>query len=47
MAQCAKVLNAISNMTVVVEGKVHMLGKLNVAGDSSKLEIKENKEVSN
>jgi len=47
VAECVKMLNAISNMTVVVEGKVHMIGQLTVSGDASRLDIKEAREVSN
>lgn len=47
VAQCVDVLNAISNMKVVVEGRVHMLGQLEVSGNSSTLTIQEGKEVAN
>jgi hypothetical protein len=47
VAECIEVLNALQNMTVVVEGKVHMQGKLEVTGDSSRVKILDSKEVSN
>lgn len=45
VAECIGVINAIGNMQVTVEGRVHMTGKLEVSGDSSTLEIKEPKEI--
>jgi len=45
VAECAQALNALQNMTVVVEGKVKMLGTLTLSGSSSRLEIKEASEV--
>ena len=45
VVECMEVVDAISNMTVVVEGQVKMIGKLTVSGGSSRLELKENREV--
>ena len=45
--EAIKVLNALQDMTAVIEGKVHMQGKLEVTGDSSRLKILDTKEVSN
>jgi hypothetical protein len=45
--ECIEVINAIQNMTVIVEGRVKMLGELTVAGGQSVLKITEAKEVSN
>lgn len=45
VAECVEVLNAIQNMRVIVEGKVRMLGQLEVGGQGSRLTMRENKEV--
>jgi hypothetical protein len=45
--ECIEVVNAIQNMTVVVEGRIKMLGELSVAGGQSILKITEAKEVNN
>jgi hypothetical protein len=47
VAECIDAVNAIQNMTVVIEGKVHMQGKLTVSGGSSLLKITDAKEVTN
>ncbi len=43
--ECVKILNAIQSMKVVVEGKIKMMGTLEVGGNASVLQIKEQKEV--
>jgi hypothetical protein len=45
VAECVDVLNALQNMTVKVEGKVRMIGKLDVKEGSSILQIEEKSEV--
>lgn len=45
VAEIAGVVNALQNMTVLVEGKIRMTGKLNVSQGSSELKIVENTEV--
>lgn len=47
VAECANVLNALQNMTIVIEGKVHMLGRLDVSSGASVLRIIEGSEISN
>lgn len=45
VAECIDVLNALQNMTVRVEGRIRMQGKLEVGTGSSKLTIEEGSEV--
>ena len=45
VAECIDVLNALQNMTVKVEGKVRMIGKLDVQGGHCTLVIEEHTEV--
>jgi hypothetical protein len=45
VAECIEVLNALQNMTVRVEGKIHMLGRLNMSSGSCELVIEEKTEV--
>jgi len=43
--ECVDVVNAISNMKIILEGRVHMMGTLEVGDDSSKIVVREPKEV--
>ena len=37
--QCAEVLGAVANMTALVDGKVHYIGKVDINGDTSTLRL--------
>lgn len=43
--ECIDVLNALQNMTVKVEGKIRMVGRLDVQSGHCTLIIEENTEV--
>jgi hypothetical protein len=45
VAECADALNALQNMKVVVEGKVKMLGQLEVGEGGCTMRIRDAKEV--
>jgi hypothetical protein len=45
VAECVDALNSLMNMTVQLEGRLRMIGRLEVGGSSSLLKIEERKEV--
>ena len=48
VAECATVINALSNMKVIVEGQlVNMIGDLKVGDGDSVVKVTDNKEVAN
>lgn len=45
VAELVQLANALSNMTVIVDGQIRMIGKLEIRGGSSYLHINSNTEV--